>query len=363
MTRFEQRRGKLRKAFRKRGADAMLLTDEVNVTYLTGFTGDDSYLLVTRDNAVMLSDSRYAEQLEDECPDVRLDIRRTPTTMLEALIKVIGAAKVKNLAFEADSLSFDRYSVYSSALADVEWAPTTGIGLGLREIKDKEEIAEIRNSIRIAERAFGVIKAEMRLEQTEKEVAHNLEHAIRRFGGSGCSFDPIVAVGPRAALPHANPTDRLLGDSDFVLIDWGATAGLYASDLTRVLVTARISPKLERIYGVVLKAQLRAIDAIRPGALMGDVDAAARGYIAKAGHGKHFGHGLGHGFGLQIHEQPRLSPNQDRPLKPGMVVTVEPGIYLPGWGGVRIEDDVLVTRSGHEVLTSVPKDLADCVVG
>jgi Xaa-Pro aminopeptidase len=147
-----------------------------------------------------------------------------------------------------------------------------------------------------------------------------------------------------------------------LLLDWGAKAHLYLSDLTRILVTGKISPKLERIYGVVLKAQEQAIAAIRPGALMSDVDAAARNVITKAGYGKQFGHGLGHGFGLEIHETTRLAANQDRPLKAGMVITVEPGIYLPGWGGVRIEDDILVTRTGHEVLSSLPKTLEQCVV-
>jgi Xaa-Pro aminopeptidase len=172
-----------------------------------------------------------------------------------------------------------------------------------------------------------------------------------------------MAVGPRAALPHAKPTEQRIGSDDFVLVDWGANGGLYRSDLTRVLVTGKISPKFERVYGVVLQAQLRAIAAIRPGAVAHDVDAVARNVIAKAGFGRRFRHGLGHGVGLQVHEGPRLAVNNLTVLRPGMVVTVEPGIYLPGWGGVRIEDDVLVTRTGYELLTSVSKRLEDIVVG
>ena len=185
---------------------------------------------------------------------------------------------------------------------------------------------------------------------------------MRLFGAKQSAFPTIVAVGPRAALPHATPTGRRVGASDFVLIDWGADEGLYKSDLTRVLVTGRISPKLERIYRVVLRAQLKAIAAIRPGVVAADVDGIARAVIGEAGFGRYFGHGLGHGLGLQVHEAPRLAASSRTVLKPGMVVTVEPGIYLPGWGGVRIEDDVLVTRAGHEVLTSVPKQLEDAVV-
>jgi len=197
---------------------------------------------------------------------------------------------------------------------------------------------------------------------TELEVAAELEYQARRFGAKGLSFPAIVAVGPRAALPHARPTQRKIGESDFTLIDWGVNSGLYMSDLTRVIVTGKISPKLRKIYGVVLKAQLAAIEAIEPGKTCEQVDAVARKIITRAGFGKAFGHGLGHGTGLEIHEAPRLAVGHKTKLQPGMIVTVEPGIYVPGWGGVRIEDDVLVTRTGHEVLTDVPKQLDDCLL-
>ena len=199
-------------------------------------------------------------------------------------------------------------------------------------------------------------------DMTELDVAAELEYQARRFGAKSLSFPAIVAVGARAALPHANPSLRRLEESDFVLIDWGVNAGLYMSDLTRIVVTGRISPKLRKVYGVVLKAQLAAIDAIGPGVTCEEVDRVARSIISKAGFGRAFGHGLGHGTGLEIHEAPRLAVGQKTKLRPGMIVTVEPGIYLPDWGGVRIEDDVLVTRTGHEVLTDVPKELDECVL-
>lgn len=186
---------------------------------------------------------------------------------------------------------------------------------------------------------------------------------MRQFGAARASFDPIVAVGERAALPHARPGSNRVSSSDFLLIDWGAaTHEGYKSDLTRVFVTGKILPKLEKIYRVVLKAQRRGISKIRPGVCCCDVDAAAREVIEQSGYGKNFGHGIGHGIGLDIHEEPRMSPVSKTVLKPGMVVTVEPGVYLPGWGGVRIEDDVLVTRDGHKVLTSVPKEFEDAVL-
>jgi Xaa-Pro aminopeptidase len=362
MDRHAHRRDKLRSLVRQAGADAMLVTAEVNVTYLTGFTGDSSYLLLLPKREIILSDARYEQDLERECPGVDLEIRRPPVKMPELLERVIGKAKPKKLAIEADSLSVAQFDQMTKSLPAVELVKTSGLVEQLREIKDKEEITEIRTAIHLAERAFAIIRAALRPEQTEREVAHNLEHQIRLLGGKGCAFPPIVGVGPRAALPHGKPIDVKIDESPFVLIDWGAVGRLYHSDLTRVLTTGRIPPKLEAIYGVVLRAQQAAIDAIRAEAVMEDVDAAARKMIEDAGYGPKFGHGLGHGIGLQIHESPRLGQNEKRRLKPGMVVTVEPGVYLPDWGGVRIEDDVLVTRGGHEVLTHVPKEFAECVV-
>jgi Xaa-Pro aminopeptidase len=229
-------------------------------------------------------------------------------------------------------------------------------------VKDRDEIAAIRDAIHQAERGFEVLRATLVGEMTERQAAFDLEHVMRRFGAKGSSFPIIVAVGDRAALPHGRPTEARISGADFTLVDWGATSGQgYKSDLTRVVVTGKISPKLAKIYRVVLTAQRRAIDAIRPRAKCSDVDAIARDIIEKAGFGR-FSHSLGHGIGLDIHEGPRLAPSSTDELKPGMVVTVEPGIYLPGWGGVRIEDDVLVTQDGCEVLTSVPKELEQAVI-
>lgn len=361
MERFEKRRANLRKLLQRSGAQAMLVTNFTNVTYLTGFTGDDSYLLVKGSEATIISDPRYTTQLEEECPGVRLNIRSPGTKILDATAQAIAASKISSLAIEAESVSVSQHEQLAGSLK-CELVSTCGLVEELREIKDKAEIDETRLAVRHAERAFAVLRAALRPDQTEKQVADDLEHQLRLLGAKGSSFPPIIAVGVRAALPHARPTEKLIGSDDFVLVDWGATARHYKSDLTRVLVTGRISPKLERVYGVVLRAQEQAIAAIRPGVTGREVDQVARRVIADAGFGKHFGHGLGHGLGLDIHENPRLSPTNDRPLKAGMIVTVEPGIYLPDWGGVRIEDDVLVTRDGHEVLTGVSKQLSECVV-
>jgi Xaa-Pro aminopeptidase len=352
---FAARRDRLRKLLHKAGVDTLLVTSYANVTYLTGFTGDDSFLLIARGDAILLSDSRYTTQLEEECPGLDLHIRASGESMLEGAANLCTQAKISRLGIEGDSMTVGYHQRLANKARKVELVTTTGLVERLRMIKDKEEIAEIRQAVAIAEKAFAVVRAALRPEQTEKEIADALEHQMRLFGGRGASFTPIVGVGDRSALPHYRPGKRHIGDADFVLIDWGAIGRFYMSDLTRTLVTGKIPPKLQRIYGVVLKAQLQAIEAIRPGKTCEEIDKAARSVIEKAGFGKQFGHGLGHGLGLQIHEAPRFAEKQSTKLEPGMVMTVEPGIYLPGFGGVRIEDDVLVTRSGCEVLTCVPK--------
>ncbi|MCA9234510.1 MAG: aminopeptidase P family protein [Planctomycetales bacterium] len=357
------RRDKLRKQLKREGLDALLVTNFLNVTYLTGFTGDDSYLLVTPTDAIIISDLRYDTQLHDECPDVELCIRGPGTKMLDFVVKTVEKAGARRMGFEADSMTVGLRDAVADALPKVELAATSGWVEELRMIKDKDEINRTRVACDQARRAFEVVRAGITPETTENQIAADLEYQVRRFGGKGLSFTPIVGVGYRAALPHGMATDRKIGEADFVLIDWGANEGLYMSDLTRVLATGKISPKLRKLYNIVLKAQLAGIAAIKPGATCEAVDAAARSVIEKAGHGKAFGHGLGHGTGLEIHEAPRLAKGQKTELKPGMIVTVEPGIYFPEWGGIRIEDDILVTRDGHEVLSSVPKELDESVAG
>ncbi len=360
---MSERRTKLRRQLKQDSLDALLITNFINVTYLTGFTGDDSYLLVTPTGDVLLSDQRYTTQLEEECPGLDLAIRAPGTKMLDFTAKALERAKVGRLGVEADSMTVSLRDALAAALPKAELMSTSGWVEELRLIKDTDEINRTRRACDLARRCFEVVRAKLTPDMTEQHVSTELEYQARQFGAKRMSFESIVAVGPRAALPHARPTGRRIGESDFTLIDWGVNEGLYMSDLTRVLATAKISPKLRKLYGVVLKAQLAGIDAIRPGATCEAVDRAARTVIEEAGYGKQFGHGLGHGVGLEIHEAPRLAQGQTRELKPGMIVTVEPGVYIPGGGGIRIEDDVLVTRAGHEVLTSVPKELDECLIG
>jgi Xaa-Pro aminopeptidase len=357
------RRDKLRRAVARAGAEALLVTNFTNVTYLTGFTGDDSYLVVRSDGDVILSDSRYTTQLEEECPGLDVQIRGPGVSMLATVARLLKKAKIERLGIEADSITVAIREKIATELPRLEILATSHLVEKLRQIKDPSEIARLRRAVRYAEQAFGVLRATLQPDKTERQVRDELEYQMRVFGADDRAFPSIVAVGPRAALPHATVTERVIGNDDFVLVDWGATGGLYRSDLTRVLVTGKISTKLERIYRVVLSAQLKGIKAIRPGVTGAQVDRAARRVIEEAGYGRRFGHGLGHGIGLEVHEAPRLGAESRTVLKPGMVVTVEPGIYIPGWGGVRIEDDVLVTRDGHEVLTTAAKQWDEVVMG
>jgi Xaa-Pro aminopeptidase len=361
--RFAQRRDKLSAAILKKGLDGLLVTNFSNVTYLTGFTGDSSYLLLTRSGELVISDFRYVTQLDEECHGLDRFIRKPEITVTQAAARVLKRARLGKVGIEGASLTVAAKELLERELRSTQIVTTLGMVEELRQVKDAGEVVAIRRAIRQAEKAFAVLRATIRGDQTEKQVADDLEMQIRQLGAKQTSFSPIVAVGAKAALPHYRPGGVRIDASPAVLIDWGADEGLYKSDLTRLLVTGRIPPKLETVYGVVLTAQRRAIDAIRPGVACHEVDAVAREVIKQAGFGRRFGHALGHGVGLDIHEAPRVGPRQKQLLKAGMVVTVEPGIYLPGRFGVRIEDDVLVTKDGCEVLSTLPKEFADAVIG
>ncbi len=356
--RHATRRSKLLSLIRRNGANPLLITNPRNVTYLTGFTGEDTYLLIGPQQLQLFSDSRFETQLKDECPEIPAEIRTARTLMPEFLASLLPRFNLKAVGIESTSMVASVREMLVEKLKPIEIVSQPGLVEELRMIKDAEEIQELRAAIRQAERGFELMRSLLMTEQTERQAAHDLEHGMRRFGALRAAFEPIIAVGDHAALPHYRAGLRTFQEAGFALVDWGAVSGKgYHSDLTRLLVTSKLPPKLHQIYGVVLKAQLAGIAAIRPGARCQDVDAAARKVIEEAGYSKYFGHGLGHGIGLDIHEWPRFSPISNDELKPGMTVTVEPGIYLPGIGGVRIEDDILVTRDGHEVLSSLPKEV------
>jgi Xaa-Pro aminopeptidase len=362
-----QRRERLARLLADEGIDALMISSPINVTYLTGFSGDSTVLLLTRDRLLLVSDSRYTGQLADECPGLPTHIRPPSQKLPEAVAEALKSLGIHSVGFESNAITVGEFDFLRQLAPGLEWKGGSDRVERLRMVKDASELSQIRTAIDVAERAFTVFRALLRPEDTEKDLCDAIEHYARRAGGAGTAFPPIVAVGERAALPHAPPTTRRVDSGELLLVDWGVSAPLYKSDLTRVLdtrTTATFSrtgsatgAKLEEVYAVVLRAQEAALRAVRPGASTRAIDAAARAVIAEAGYGECFGHGLGHGFGLQIHEAPWLRPNADMPVEPGMVFTLEPGVYLPGWGGVRIEDDVLVTPDGVERLTHLPRDL------
>jgi Xaa-Pro aminopeptidase len=351
------RRGRLTQTLAEEALDALLITNPVNVTYLTGFSGDSSHLVLTKDRALLVSDFRYTEQIAEECPALPTHIRPASQTIQQASAEVISKLGVHSVGFESGHVTVADFETLSEPRKSLSWKGSRDRVEKLRAIKDASEVDQIREAIGFAEKAFTMLRARLRPEDTEKELCDALENYVRASGGACTSFPSIVAVDERAALPHAPPTSRAVGEANLLLVDWGASGRFYKSDLTRVLTSHTISTKFEAVYAVVLTAQEAAVRALRPGAKAHDVDAEARAVIAQAGFGDFFGHGLGHGIGLQIHESPWMKPKSDAVFQAGMVVTVEPGIYLTGWGGVRVEDDVLVTPDGCEVLTHISKNL------
>ena len=357
---YSKRRDRLLRGLRSQGAKNLLITSPYNVSYLTGFTGEDSFLWITPKEVVLLSDARYEEQIQSEVKDVELLIRAPSTTIIDAAANALAVRDHAEIWVEAASTSVAQWERLGSRLPNKALASCSGAVERLREIKDAYELNAIQDSIRIAERAFKATTELLEPEMSEKQIADELEFAMRRLGAESAAFKIIVGVGERSALPHGRPSNKPLRDSSFVLIDWGAKKNGYLSDLTRIVLTDKPPvnkppAKLEKMYRAVLQAQMDAIAAIKPGVLMSQIDAVARKALEKAGLEKRFTHGLGHSFGLEIHESVRLGKGQERPLEAGMVVTVEPGVYIPGFGGVRIEDDVLVTDSGNQVLTSLAK--------
>ena len=351
MSQYVTRCQKVRRFLTSKNLDALLISNPVNVRYLSGFTGGDSMLVLCRDGATLLSDGRFTLQIEEECPDIDdVHIRPTSESMPTAIAKVYGKSKSGRLGVEAESLTLGEHERIADKLPKAEIVPTRGVVETLRQIKDRSEIDAIRKAIDAAACAFEDVLSNLRREQTEIDIRNEIEHQMKLHGAEDKSFPTIVAAGARAALTHAVPSSQKISGHPMLLVDWGAVVDGYMSDLTRVVVFSP-TKKLRTIYETVLKAQLAAIDAIKPGKTSEEIDAVARNIIKDAGFGKAFNHGLGHSLGLEIHEGPRLRSDHQTVLKPGMVLTVEPGIYLKGWGGVRIEDDVLVTKTGCEVLS------------
>jgi len=349
-----------RKQMAKHRIGAYLVSSRWDGYYLTGFTGEDSAVLILPRAVHVISDGRFDESINQECPWAKRWIRKG--SLNAEIANVCKELKLRSVAIQADKRTVAEQEEVRKLRKGARFTTARPILAQMRRCKDDSELATMRHAIRVAEEAFTATRATIRVGQTELEIAARLEYEMKRRGASGPSFPTICAEGANAALPHAHTGHRKIKADSAILIDWGARVGHYCSDLTRVVFMGRIPSKLGEVYSIVLDAQQRAIKAIRPGARMCDVDAVARKFIAQAGLEKEFNHGLGHGLGLDIHEPPSLSWRSKEKLTAGMTVTVEPGVYLAGLGGIRIEDDVLVTEGGCRVLTSLSTSLKDAVI-
>ncbi len=347
-----------RSAFLAHGAEAAVITDPANRRWLTGFTGSSGLVFLTADKAELITDGRYTIQAGAEVrPGVRVttDNRRRPELFAERL-----AGQTGPVAIEADHLTVAELNGLKEGLSQVQWLPTSGVVADLRATKDEDELDAIRRAFRVADRAFLELLPEIRPGVRELDLALQLEVAIRRQEGCGLGFETIVVSGPRSALPHGVPTGRRLAPGDLVTIDWGATVDGYTSDCTRTVAVGALEDPGARIYLVVKAAMEAAISAAARGVACKDVDRAARSVIEQAGFGTEFVHGTGHGLGLEVHEAPALSARSQDRLESGMVVTFEPGIYIEGYGGVRIEQTGIITEGRVEILSALPTELQIC---
>jgi Xaa-Pro aminopeptidase len=340
----------------EKGIDVMLVTNLVNVRYLTGYTGTNGLTLIGPRTRTFITDFRYVEQAAEEVHG-SFDRQRASQDLLDAIPDALPPDEHR-LGFEDANVSVRDHGRLQRLLSDrAELVAAGGLVERLRAIKEPEEITRIKAATAVADAAFGQLVRGGLVGRTEREVASALEQEMRGGGALRPSFDTIVATAGHGALPHAQPRDVKIGPGELVVVDWGAQLDGYCSDCTRTLATGDPGPEANDAYELVLEAQLAGLKAVRAGAGGREVDSVAREVIAAGGHAEHFGHGLGHGVGLDVHEGPRLSQRSDDDLQAGNVVTVEPGVYVPGRFGVRIEDLVVVTDDGCEILTSVPKGL------
>lgn len=351
---MKQRIERLREKMSRQDMPYLLITDPNNRFYLSGFTGSTGVLLIGLEKCYFLTDFRYLEQVKEQCPGYEL-IKVEQQSVFASLRQVLKGIKGEKLFFEENHLTVKEYSELKEVLPNLAILPGSGIVEELRMVKDAEEISLMRQAMAIGDAAFQHILQMIKPGVAEQELALELEFFMRRQGASGTAFDTIVASGPRSALPHGVASERKLQQGDFITMDFGAIYQRYNSDMTRTVVLGEPTAKQQEIYQIVLEAQLAGLAAVKAGVPAKAVDAAARRIITERGYGEYFGHGTGHSVGLAIHEKPAVNTRDETILQPGMVITIEPGIYLPEWGGVRIEDSVLVTEEGCEILTSSPK--------
>lgn len=347
----------LREYLREQELDGVVVSKLENLHYFSGFTGDDSMLVIGMNTAQLVTDFRYVEQAAREAPDFK--VKKQEKGLLKRVAEVINEDGLSRVGFEGGSLCYDWHRKIAGQLHDVDFTHSVSLD-SLRQVKSQEELACIRRAMEIGDEAFEYILTYIRPGISELDVAAALENCMRQNGSQRPSFDTIVASGKRGSLPHGTATEKLINVGEFVTMDYGAVYKGYHSDMTRTVCMGRADEKQRHVYSTVLKAQELGVSLVQPGASGKEVDRLVRQQIAEAGYGRYFGHGLGHSVGLEIHEEPRLSPSSTcEALAENMLVTVEPGIYIPDWGGVRIEDTVVVKEGGCEILTHSPKELIE----
>lgn len=345
---------KLRTVIKENKLDGFLITSSINRRYITNFTGTAGVVLVTEQDALLITDFRYIEQANKEVTAFKVVEHKQPIGLeIADQLKALG---VEQLGFEKDDLTYGVYEQYSKDI-DAKLIPTSGLVEKLRLIKTEDEINILKEAAKIADAAFDHILTYIKPGVKEIDVSNELEFFMRKQGATSSSFDIIVASGYRSALPHGVASDKLIQNGELVTLDFGALYKGYCSDITRTVAVGEITDELNEIYHTVLEAQIRGVEGIKAGVTAKQADSFTRDYIKEKGYGEYFGHSTGHGIGLEVHEGPGLSFRSNQVLEEGMVVTVEPGIYVPGVGGCRIEDDTVVTKDGNERLNFAPKEL------
>jgi len=339
---------KTRRALKRFNAQALIVSNPSNIFYLSGFRGDDSVLVVTPDENYIITDFRFEQEAEKNSPGS--EIITGQGNIYQKIAKLAKRLSIKHIGFESAHIKVRQAEILGSLIAG-KLIPVVGIIENLRIIKYPDEIAAIRTSACIAKKVLKRIIKEIKNGKTEKEIAAQIDFLLRKEGADKNSFDTIVASGENSSMPHARPQKRKIRTGDAVVLDFGATCDGYSSDLTRTFFVGKISKHLSLLYNTVSIAQKKAISRVSPGVKISEIDKAARSYITEKGFGDYFGHATGHSIGIDVHELPGINSKNHATLKEGMVFTIEPGIYIPGFGGVRIEDMVLVNKKGCEVLT------------
>ncbi|NMO96868.1 M24 family metallopeptidase [Paenibacillus lemnae] len=345
---------RLRNVMEQKGLQALLVASPVNRRYLTGFTGSAGYVLVTSEHSYLLTDFRYMTQAPQQAAG--FNVIEHGAKVMDTVKELLSSEGITSLGFEQDHVTYAVYSAYSEQLKPVTLVPAGAIVEQLRMIKDSEELKQMQQAADLADETFQFVLSIIESGKSERDIDLQMEMFMRQRGAASSSFETIVASGERSALPHGVASDKLIGINELITFDFGALLNGYCSDLTRTVAVGTPDPKLKEIYDIVLEAQLHTLDQIKPGMTGRQADALARDIITRYGYGEYFGHSTGHGLGMEVHESPRLSKLSDDVLQPGMVVTVEPGIYLPGLGGVRIEDDIVITETGIHILTASSKE-------